>query len=112
MELNRLEIHRARQDYKRNIAIQRLTGAKPATEAELILAELRLVKHLDPEATILADNITNASKSLKYYRKRYNNEGVTKIFERFTKAKPFTNARKIINYLGVDTLKKFIGLIK
>ena len=112
MELNRLEIYRARQDYKRNNAIQKLAGRKPATEAELILAELRLVKHLDPEVTIFADSITNASESLKYYRKRYNNEGVTKIFERFTKAKPFTNARKIINVLGVDAIKKVMCSIK
>ena len=112
MELNRLEIHRARQEYKRNNAIQKLAGRKPATEAELILAELRLVDHLDPTATMLADKITNASKSLKYYRKKYNDEGVTRIFERFTKAKPFTNARKIINLIGMDSIKKLMGSIK
>lgn len=110
MELNRLEINRVRQDYKRNSAIQKLAGIKPATEAEIILAELRLVEDLEPRATILADNYTNASKSLKYYRKKYNNEGVTRIFERFTKAKPFQNARKIINIYGADAIKKLLTL--
>ena len=112
MKLNRLEIYRARQDYKRNNAIQKLAGRKPATEAELILAELRLVEDLRPGAISLADSVTNASKSLKYYRKRYNDEGVTIIFDRFTKAKSFTNARKIINILGMDAIKKIMSSIK
>ncbi len=112
MPLNRLEIYRARQDYKRNNAIQRLAGKKPATEAELILSELRLVEDLDPRATMLADKITKASKSLKYYRKKYNDEGVTKIFDKFTKSKPFTNARKIINALGLDAMKKVMSSVK
>ena len=112
MELNRLEIHRARQDYKRNNAIMKLAGKKPATDLELILAEYKLMDYFSPTATTLADKVTNASKSLKYYRKKYNYEGVTRIFERFSKSKPFIKARTIMQAMVMDAIKDVLKVVK
>ena len=112
MELNRLEIHRARQDYKRNNAIMKLAGKKTATDLELILAEYKLMDYFSPTSTTLADKVTNASKSLKYYRKKYNDEGVTRIFERFSKSKPFIKARTIMQIMGMDAIKDVLKVVK
>jgi len=112
MELNRLEIHRARQDYKRNNAIMKLAGKKQAGDLELILAEYKLMDYFSPTSTTLADKVTNASKSLKYYRKKYNDEGVTKIFERFSKSKPFTKARTIMQIMCMDAMKDVLKVVK
>ena len=112
MELNRLEIHRARQDYKRNNAIKKLAGKKPAGDLELILAEYKLMDYFSPTSAALADKVTNASKSLKYYRKKYNDEGVTRIFERFSKSKPFIKARTIMQIMGMDAIKDVLKVVK
>ena len=108
--LNKLRIRAAGQSFKLNNSIQKLTTTKPET-AEHVLAELRLGNYLAPGAIEYLSATTNAIKSLGYYRKKYGAEGVTKVFERFTKSQPFTNARIVLHDIYAVELKN-MGYLK
>ncbi|MBP3923715.1 hypothetical protein J6E39_00555 [bacterium] len=54
-----------------------------------LIAEQRLMKDTMPEEYEHYKMIFNNKRAIKYYRKKYGQEGVTKVVEKYTKSAPF-----------------------
>ena len=108
--INRIDRNEQRRTYKIKKAFYTVRNWKGENTAQLYLAEQKLMNAAIPNLYDRADRFVNVKKALKYYRKKYNNEGVTTIAERFVKSKPFINASKLMQFWSVKVMKKMLKI--
>ncbi len=73
---------------------------------QYLISEQKFINKVIPEIFDVANKVCKLKKTLSYYRKKYNDEGVTKIAERFIKSKPFIYAHNVMTDMAAKEVKR------
>ncbi len=110
--INSIQKIYAREQYKLAKACKYMIDCKEQNmlkpTVEYLIAEQKVMNETMPGIFEAAKKVCKLQKTLYYYRKKYNNEGVTKIAERFIKSKPYIYAHNAMAKMFLERVPEIM----